>query len=343
MQPRTVLITGAGGYIGSEMVSYFLQQGFRVKALDRFFFGQSVLESHIGNPSFELIKDDIRYCSGDVFQGVEAIIDLAGLSNDPSAELDPRLTTEINEKGPLRMASLAKKSGVKKYLFASSCSVYGHGTDVRLTEESPLAPVSLYAKAKIAAEKGLIDLASNGFMVTILRNATCYGLSRRMRFDLAVNLMTLHAYKNGKIIIMGGGQQWRPFVHIHDLTRAYHLVLESSPPLVQKQIFNVGANDQNYQIAQLAHLVKNHFPDIILEYAPDDPDRRDYNVVFDKISRGLNFKTIKRVSDGVEEIKAALIGGQVSDNLESVTVKYYKYLIDADVLLDQIKYKGKLF
>ena len=253
------------------------------------------------------------------------------------------LTEEINQKGPVRIASMAKAAGVQRYLFSSSCSVYGHGTGIQLTEDSPLAPISLYAKAKIEAEKGLLNLADDNFTVTIFRNATCYGLSPRMRFDLAVNLMTLHAYKHHKITVMGGGEQWRPFVHIKDVARAYQLALEADTCAVQKQILNLGSNEQNYQISQLAHAVKNMFDNVTVEQAPDDPDRRDYHVSFDKISSILGFKPEKRVSDGVLEIKEALKEGKLQDDLKTVTVKYYKYLLDADAVLNRVKHNGTLF
>lgn len=339
---KQILITGAGGYLGTEMVNFFLENGYKVKALDRFFFGDT-LAKYSGNPNLEIIKNDIRYCEGSIFQGVDIVIDLAGLSNDPSAELDPQLTEDINKNGSIRIANLAKENGVKRYLFASSCSVYGHGTNTKLTEESALSPVSLYAKAKIEVEEELLRITNDKFIVTILRNATCYGLSQRMRFDLAVNLMTLHAHKNGRIIILGGGKQWRPFVHTHDVARAYKMVLDAEPQSIQNQIFNVGSNDQNYQIMHLAHIVKNYFPSIDIEYAPDDPDPRDYNVSFDKISNELGFKPVKNVQDGVAEIKQALEDNSISDDITTSTVGYYKYLIDADKLLDKVKHNGKLF
>jgi nucleoside-diphosphate-sugar epimerase len=339
---KTILITGAGGYLGSVMTGYFLDKGYRVKALDRYFFGEGVHESHQGNNYLEIIRDDVRYCSTDIFRGVYAVIDLAGLSNDPSSELDPLLTEEINQKCPPRIAAMAKAAGAQRYLFASSCSVYGYGNGIKLAESSPLAPVSLYAKAKIEAEKELMKLADERFAVTILRNATCYGLSPRMRFDLAVNIMTLQAFRDGKIIVLGGGEQWRPFIHVYDIARAYDRVLSANTDSIQRQIFNVGSDDQNYRIVSLARTIKHQYPGVPVEMAPSDPDRRDYNVSFEKITNMLNFRPVKRVEDGVSEIKYALEHG-LQDDIKTVTVKYYKYLLDADAILSKVKYNGRLF
>lgn len=340
---KTLLITGAGGYIGSEMVAGFLKAGYRVKALDRFFFGKEVLGREQSNPLLELIKEDSRSISGSLLKDVFAVIDLAGLSNDPSCDLEPRLTNEINLAAPIRLARLAKENGVQKYLFASSCSVYGAGVEDWLTEESQTAPVSLYAKAKLGVEAEIRKLADNRFTVTILRNATCYGISRRMRFDLAVNLMTLHAFKYRRITIMGGGAQRRPFVHVRDVMRAYEMVLNADPSRVQNQIFNVGSNDQNYRISQLGLHVKEHFPEATIDYAPDDPDKRDYRVCFDKITKVIGFSPSLRVSDGIKEIREGLLRGEITDDLKTMTVKYYKYLIDADALLREVKHNGVLF
>lgn len=340
---KKILITGAGGYIGSVLVHHALEKGYRVRALDRFFFGEQTMAPHIQHPDFQLIREDIRYCTERVFEGADAVIDLASLSNDPSAELDPALTRAINHKGSVRIATLAKQAGVGRYLFSSSCSVYGHGVDKNLTEESPLQPVSLYAKSKIEAENELLALSDDSFAVTVFRNATCYGLSPRMRFDLAINLMTLHAFKNGKIMVMGGGEQWRPFVHVSDVARAFFLALDADPATVRGHIFNVGCCEQNYQIIQLAHAVKSHFPGALVEVVPDDADHRNYNVSFDKIKRVLHFVPEKKPDDGIAEIKQALHERRVTDDLKTVTVKYYKYLIDADKVLQEVKHNGKLF
>jgi len=339
---KTILITGAGGYIGSEMVRHFLAQDYQVRALDRFFFGRDVLEDGSTPPGLTIVKADSRAIDAAVLDGVDAIVDLAGLSNDPSCDLEPRLTAEINRDAPIRLAHMARDAGVARYLFASSCSVYGSGVSNWLTEDSQTAPVSAYARAKLEVEPEVLKLADTSFTVSVLRKATLYGLSRRMRFDLAVNLMTLHAFKLGRITIMGGGQQRRPFVHVRDAVRAYQMVLEAEPPLVQKQIFNIGSNDQNYRISQLALAVKEHFPETTVDYAPDDPDRRDYQVSFDKVTSTLGFRPTLRVADGVREIRDALARGLVSDDIKTMTVKYYRYLIEADAVLRDVKLNGVL-
>lgn len=340
---KTVFITGAGGYIGSRMVEVFLNQGFNVIALDRFFFGETLADL-ASQPSLRIIKDDTRFFDKKLLAGVDAVIDLAAISNDPSADLDARITESINHQGALRVATLAKEMGVKKYILASSCSIYGAGNGI-LDETSPVVPVSEYAKSKIRAEADILKLADHNFCVTFLRNATAYGLSkRRMRFDLIINIMTLHALKNHKIFIMGGGQQWRPLVHLDDIIRAFLLVLqESNIQKINGQTFNVGSNEQNYQVYQVAHLFTKYFPGLVLEETPDDPDARNYHVNFDKIKNVLGFTVSKTPEEAILEIKTALETGVVRDSLETITVKYYKYLIEANHVLAGIKLQNQLF
>jgi len=248
---KTIFIAGAGGYIGSKMVYKFLERGYEVIALERYFFGE-VFSDLVKNKKLRIIKDDIRFFDENLLNNVEVVINVAAISNDPASELDPGITQSINYVGAVRLAKISKKMGVSRYILSSSCSVYGAGKGV-LTEESQLAPISEYAKSKINAERDILGLSDSNFCVTILRLATVYGLSRlRMRFDLIVNLMTLHAWKNKKVFIMGGGNQWRPVVHIDDVVRAFETVIEEiDPAKINSQIFNIGSNDQNYQVYHL--------------------------------------------------------------------------------------------
>src|SRR5215472_17079155 len=213
---ETVLVTGAGGYIGSTLCAVLLEAGYKVIGLDRYYFGLDLLRDLMANPNFKPVVHDEREVSEEHLEGVAAVCDLAALSNDPSGELQPELTVSVNHKARVRVAELAKKVGVKRYVLASSCSVYGAAESESLTETSEPRPLTTYAKANLAAEKSVLPLNSKDFTVTVLRQATVFGLSRRMRIDLVLNLMTLNAVQKGKIYITGGGQQWRPLVHVRD-------------------------------------------------------------------------------------------------------------------------------
>jgi nucleoside-diphosphate-sugar epimerase len=340
---KSIFIAGAGGYIGSKMTGYFLEKGHFVTALDRFFFGEtlSFLRKH---KHLKILKDDIRFFDKSMLKNVDVVINLASISNDPASELKPEVTKMINLEGAVRLGKLSKIMKVKRYIFASSCSVYGAGSGT-LNEESKTTPLSEYARSKIAAEHELLKLADSKFNVIVLRLATVYGLSKmRMRFDLLVNLMTLHAWKNRKIFILGGGKQWRPLIHIDDCIRAFDLVANARKNVkVNKQIFNVGSNAQNYQVFQVANILKKHFPEVSLEITPDDPDQRSYKVNFDKFAKYLMFKPKKTIDDGVREVRSALEKGEIIDDIKTNTSWYYRYLIDADNTLSSVKLKGQLF
>ena len=288
LMQKSVLVTGGGGYIGSVLTELLLEAGHRVKVLDRFFFGRDLVAPLERNERLTVVKADVRYTTKDLFEGIDVVMDLAGISNDPASDLAPRITEEVNFEGPVHMATLAKQAGVSRYLFSSSCSIYGHGQEERLDEESSKAPVSLYARTKIQAEEQLVKLNDERFAVTFLRNATVYGLSHRMRFDLVINLMTLYAWKNRRIYVLGGGRQWRPVVHVKDVGRAFMLVMDAPVEKIAGQAFNVGSNEQNYQIYRLAQMVRDVVPHTDLEMVPDDPDKRTYNVSFDKIQKVLD-------------------------------------------------------
>jgi len=219
-----VLVTGGAGYIGSILSRLLLKKGYDVTIVDRLFFGKGSLRDV--EDRIDLVKDDIRWFKPEILKDVDAVFDLASLSNDPSGELDPQKTLEINYKGRVRVANLAKKHGIARYVLASTCSVYGFQEDL-ITEQSNLNPLTTYAKANVQAEKEILPLAGDRFSVTALRQATVYGYSPRMRFDLAINGMVLGFFKNGKIPIMRDGKQWRPFVHVQDTSDAFIKVIEA--------------------------------------------------------------------------------------------------------------------
>ncbi len=336
-----VLVTGGAGYIGSILTELLLERGYRVKCLDRFFFGKETLSQVAGDRNLEIIKDDVRWFDPSILEGVDAVMDLAALSNDPTGELNPELTMDINYRGRVRVAKLAKKYGVKRYILASSCSVYGFQEGM-LNETSPTNPLTTYAKANLLAENEILPLGDGEFTVTALRQATVYGLSPRMRFDLAINGMVLGFFKNGKIPILRDGNQWRPFVHVRDTSRAFITVLEAEPEKVNGEIFNVGSNEQNVQIFPLAQLVAEAIG-LPFEYEwYGFPDNRSYQVSFDKIAQVLNFKPEFTPKEGAKEVYDALSEGRVKDDLKTITVKWYKHLLEMHEFLKEIELKGRL-
>ena len=336
-----VLVTGAGGYIGTQLVRDLLKLGHEVKAVDRFFFGKEKLREFISTKKIEIVQRDIRDLEVSDFRGQEIVFDLACLSNDPSGELDPKLTYQINRDGRMHVAKTAKNAGVRKYVISSSCSVYGKGSEPKLSEKSETNPISVYAKSTLDAEQHNLSISDNDFSVTSLRNATVFGLSNRMRFDLVVNLMTLTAFQKGRIIVLGGGKQWRPLVHVSDVSQAFLNVMAADNKKVSAEIFNIGLD--NFQIINLAYLVKDVVPyPVEIEVAPDDEDKRDYNVVFDKAKNILDFEPKTDVNSGIKEIFAALRSGKVESNNKTNTVEWYKTIIQADELLKSIMLNGRV-
>jgi nucleoside-diphosphate-sugar epimerase len=335
-----VLVTGGAGYIGSVLCRILIEKGYDVSCLDRLFFGKESLEDVGGE--INLIKDDIRWFEPEALRGVDAVFDLASLSNDPSGDLDPQKTLDINYKGRVRVATLSKKYKVKNYVLASTCSVYGfqEGT---LNEDSKLNPLTTYAKANMMAEKEVLPLADNSFTVTVLRQATVYGFSRRMRFDLAINGMALGFFKNGKIPIMRDGKQWRPFVHVKDTSNAFITVLESDRKLANGQTFNVGSNEQNLQIFDLAKMVAEsiHVPFNFEWYG--SPDMRSYKVSFDRIKERIGYKTSYTPKEGAKEVFDALKEGKLNpDDPRTITVKWYKHLLEEHKLVSDLEINGAL-
>jgi nucleoside-diphosphate-sugar epimerase len=338
---KKVLVTGAGGYIGSVLTKHLLDSGYAVIALDRFFFGQETLRQVDGNPMLTIVKKDIRDVEPSDFEGVHAICDLAALSNDPSGDLDPELTHAINHAGRVRVAQAAKSAGVARYILSSSCSIYGHSDGEPLQEAGPKKPLTTYARANLRAEEETLPLADRNFCAAAVRNATVFGLSPRMRFDLVVNLMTLHAVERGKITILGGGRQWRPLVHVEDVARAFVMMIEAPAERVSGEVFNIGR--ENAQVLSVAYIVRETLPfPLQIEIAPDDPDRRDYNVSFAKAKQQLGFEAQRSIADGTREIYEALKMGTVESGPKTSTVRWYRNVLDAQKLVESITLDGRL-
>jgi nucleoside-diphosphate-sugar epimerase len=341
-----VLVTGGAGYIGSTLVPLLLDGGHRVTVVDRFFFGDDTLDDarakHEGRLRLE--RADVRRVDPRVFEGIDAMVDLAGISNDPSCELDPQLTTSTNLDGSVRVARLAQAAGATRIVFASSCSVYGHGAGLALHEKSELHPVSLYARCKAEAEAKVLGLGrATGVAVTALRFATVFGLSRRMRFDLAVNVMTKNAYVGRKITVDGGGKQWRPFVHVKDVAEAIRRSLEAPKERVAGRVMNVGATANNVRIVNLAYRVRDLVPGTEIVMASGDPDLRDYNVAFDEIREVLDFTPSHGIEDGVREILEALRAGDIDpDERRWYTLRQYQFLADVERTFGKVAMDGRI-
>jgi nucleoside-diphosphate-sugar epimerase len=340
---KKIIVTGAGGYVGVPLCETLLKKGYHVVALDRYFFGLDKMDGIKNNKNLEIVRDDLRYCDVSIFKNAYAVMDLAGLSNDATAEIDPALTKAINYKGSERFAREAKKHGVERYLYSSSASVYGAGAKQSLSEGDSLFPQTEYAKSKVAIEKVLTELKDKDFHPVLLRNATIFGLAPRMRFDLAVNIMTMRAWRDRVIYVMGGGEQWRPFVHVRDVVQAFMLSLEAPLEKVDGQIFNVGSSDLNYQIKQLAQFVVDIIPNVQIHTIPDDPDKRTYNLNFDKIRDVLGFQASVQIHEGVVEIKQALEKGIISpDDQTCYTLQWYKSLLTWSERIKDLSYNGSI-
>jgi len=327
----TVLVTGGAGYIGSVLVESLLERGYGVTVVDRFFFGPTLADLE-GHPSLNLVNDDVRTFPPGLLRGIDAVVDMAALSNDPAGELDPENTLSINFRGRAKVARLAREQGVKRYVLASSCSVYGFQAGV-VDEGSPVDPLTTYAEASYRAEQAALSLADGGFAATVLRQATVYGPSRRMRFDLAVNGMALGLFKTGRIPVLRDGSQWRPMVHVRDTCRAFIQVLESPPDQVSGEVFNVGSDDQNTQIMPLAGRIAGAVGRPLTVEWYGDADRRSYQVSFRKLRDRLGYATEHTPEDAAREVFAGLQRGTLRDVPTTRTVEWYKQLLAGQTTL----------
>lgn len=304
---KKVLVTGGAGYIGSVLVRLLLAQDYEVVVVDNLSFGGESIVELLNDPHFSFVKGDIRDAAlmENVLSGVDYVAHLAAIVGDPACAKEPELTRSINLDGAKQLYALAQKTGVKRFVFASTCSNYGKMDDAAgyVNEESPLAPVSLYAETKVEFEQFLLSHKNSGTecIPTCLRFSTVYGLSPRLRFDLTVNEFTKELALERELVIFGE-QFWRPYCHVVDLSRSVVEVFNAEQDKVAFEVFNVGNTEENYQKKMIVDEIRKFLPDAKITYVERHEDPRDYRVNFDKITNVLNFKITKTVPEGIEQI-----------------------------------------
>ncbi len=326
---QSVLVIGGAGYIGSALLPKLLDRGCRVRLLDCFLYGEEPIQPVMQHPHLEIHRGDFRNVDTVVaaMRDMRSVIHLGGLVGDPACALDEELTTQINLIATRMIAQVAKGNGISRFVFASSCSVYG-ASDHILNERFALNPVSLYAKSKIASENVLLTMRDASFEPVILRFGTIYGLSGRTRFDLVVNLLAAKALVD-KVITVFGKDQWRPFLHVHDAGRSVMAALESRSENVAPVIFDVGCDEQNRTLGQVGELIQRMVPGAALHCTEENVDRRNYRVEFRRIRENLNFTPVWTLESGVQQVLDAISAGKVK-NYQDPKYSNVKFLSDPD-------------
>ena len=338
-----VLVTGHQGYIGAVLTRILLNAGHQVVGVDTFYFEDCDFVP-IGR-QVDVIRKDIRDIRPQELEQFDALIHLAALSNDPLGELSQDWTQAINYRATVRLAKVAKEAGVGKFIFSSSCSMYGAGgNDNLVTEEAPLQPLSAYAVSKVQVEEEVARLADDHFSPVYLRNATVYGVSPMLRVDLVLNNLVGWAYTTGKVLIMSDGTPWRPLIHVQDLCNVFNAMLSAPQRLIHNQAFNVGINAENYQVRTLAEFVEAVVPGCQISYAgQNNPDPRSYRVDFSKLARLLpEMKFLWNARKGAEELYRAYRDHRLSaedfQGRKYIRLKQLKYLLDAGRLDNELRW-----
>ena len=321
---KKILIVGGAGYLGSVLVRKLIDRGYQVKVIDNLTYGDSSIKELYDNKNFEFLKGDIRNINEivEAIKGVDAVVHLASIVGDPASSINPQQTLESNYFATKSLAEICKYNQINRFIFASSCSVYGATeTEELLDENSKLNPVSLYAEIKIRSEKDLLEMTDSNFSPTIFRMATLYGQSPRMRFDLAVNVLTAKAIFD-KAITIFGGEQWRPFMDVEDAAEAYIKCLEAPIYKIKGAVFNIGGDNHNHKLIEVGEKIKQIIPNVELKVDRESQDKRNYKVSFNKAEEILNFKPKKSIEIGINEISNMLNKGVITNYKDKIYNNY---------------------
>lgn len=340
-----VLVTGNLGYVGTVMTPLLAAEGHEVHGLDTGLFAACVMGQLGPSGVRRQSTKDLREVEASDLSRMDAIIHLAGLSNDPMGELNPGLTEEINLEGTVRLAEAAKRAGVQRFVFASSCSIYGQSGDQALTEEAAFQPLTAYARSKVGAEEALHRLADTSFSPVYLRNATAYGFSSRLRFDIVVNNLTGWAVTTGEVKLLSDGRAWRPLVHVEDMSRAFAAAIQAPRERLHDTALNVGREEDNLMVRDIAEMVAGIVPDSRVTFADGvSADNRNYNVSFARIRERLpEFQPKWDVAKGIRQLLAAFEAEKLTyeefAGKDFTRLKQIKYLLENDEVREDLTWK----